>query len=130
MKLRISIGIAVLLLIILSAGCQSKRISTTQTISHIGFTIYNLGPITAGPDGNLWFTEFTKNKIDKISPITGIITQYSISTANAGPSGIAAGPDGNLWFTELFTNKIGKISLKDGIITEYPINNQSQKYLK
>ena len=111
------------LIVILSAGCQSKNISPTPTVSHIGYNIYNLGAITAGPDGNLWFTEFTKNKIDKISPITGDTTQYSISTANAGPSGITAGPDGNLWFTELFTNKIGKISLKDGKITEYVVNN-------
>ena len=111
------------LIVILSASCQPKNISTTPTISHIGFTIYNLGAITTGPDGNLWFTEFTENKIDKISPVTGAITQYSISTANTGPSGITSGPDGNLWFTELFTNKIGKISLKDGKITEYVVNN-------
>jgi virginiamycin B lyase len=80
--------------------------------------------ITAGPDGNMWFT--VGNQVGKISPITGIITQYSISTANAGPYGITAGPDGNLWFTEEI-GKIGKISLKDGKITEYSINNRSQK---
>ena len=30
----------------------------------------------------------------------GVITEFSVPTANSGPSGITAGPDGNLWFTE------------------------------
>lgn len=32
--------------------------------------------ITSGPDGNLWFTEGNANKIGKISPATGVITEY------------------------------------------------------
>jgi len=54
----------------------------------------------AGPDGNLWFTEIEGNKIGKISPVTGVITEYSVSTELVGPVGITAGPDGNIWFTE------------------------------
>ncbi len=65
--------------------------------------------ITAGPDGNLWFTEWGVDKIGKITT-GGTITGYPVPTANAQPEGITAGPDGNLWFTESASNKIGKIT--------------------
>src|SRR5262249_5317872 len=75
--------------------------------------------ITAGPDGNLWFTEYTGNKIGRINT-GGAITEYPIPTADSVLSGIALGPDGNLWFTELLGNKIGRITTV-GAITEYPV---------
>jgi streptogramin lyase len=53
----------------------------------------------AGPDGNLWFTEFLGDRIGRITP-SGTINEYSVPTTPSGPSGIAVGPDGNLWFTE------------------------------
>jgi hypothetical protein len=64
--------------------------------------------ITAGPDGNIWFTEAHANKIGRITP-AGIITEFTVPTANSGPRGITAGPDGNIWFTESFSNTIGQI---------------------
>src|SRR5262249_24995658 len=62
--------------------------------------------ITAGPDGNLWFTE-SVGKIGRITP-AGTITEFPIPTAGSAPYRITAGPDGNLWFTELsgFSGKI------------------------
>jgi streptogramin lyase len=60
--------------------------------------------ITAGPDGNLWFTE--NGKIGKITT-GGTITEYGGSLSH--PHGITAGPDGNLWFTEFGNGKIGRI---------------------
>src|SRR6266571_3643622 len=71
--------------------------------------------ITAGPDGNLWFTE--SDKIGRITP-GGTITVFALPTANSQPFGIAAGPDGNLWFTE--SDKIGRIT-PGGTITEFPM---------
>src|SRR4029453_18259009 len=53
--------------------------------------------ITAGPDGNLWFTELFGNRIGRITP-AGVVTELSAGiTAAAAPFGITAGPDGNLW---------------------------------
>jgi uncharacterized protein (TIGR03437 family) len=75
--------------------------------------------IATGPDGNLWFTENTGNKIGKITP-AGIISEFNIPSANAQPFGIATGPDGNLWFTEGAGDKIGKIT-PAGVITEFNI---------
>ncbi len=56
--------------------------------------------IAAGPDGNLWFTEFSLNpKIGRIT-VAGAITEFPTPRPDATPAGIVAGPDGNLWFTQ------------------------------
>ncbi len=63
--------------------------------------------ITAGPDGNMWFTEQFGNNIGSITP-AGVITEFPVPTNLSRPYGIIAGPDCNLWFTEIIANKIGK----------------------
>ena len=82
-----------------------------------------LSSITAGPDGNLWFTErgFAANKIGMINPITDAITEFAIPTAESFPTAITAGPDGNLWFLENDANQMGEINPTTGTITEFPI---------
>src|SRR5205814_1712179 len=74
--------------------------------------------ITPGPDGNLWFTA-DRNTISKITP-SGVISHYTIPTANAYPWGITAGPDGALWFTEEAGNNVGRVTTS-GSFTEYTI---------
>ena len=59
--------------------------------------------ITAGPDGNLWFTEQGAGKLGEINPATHAITEFPVPARewpyHAQPWGITTGPDGNLWFT-------------------------------
>src|SRR5262245_56858922 len=43
--------------------------------------------ITAGPDGNLWFTENTGNKIGRITP-TGTVHEFPVPTSGSNPWGI------------------------------------------
>lgn len=83
--------------------------------------------ITTGPDGNLWFMEFSlvagiPDKVGRITT-TGTFTEFPIREF-VGPFSIAAGPDGNLWFTEQSTNLIGRIS-PTGLISEFPIPTPS-----
>ena len=74
------------------------------------------GDITAGPDGNLWFTEFSGNRIGMVTP-AGVVTEFSAGIApQSHPAGIAAGPDGRLWFTQ--TDEIGSIT-PSGVVTEH-----------
>jgi streptogramin lyase len=75
--------------------------------------------ITAGPDGNLWFTENATNQIGRITP-AGAVREFPIVTSGSDPWGITAGPDGNLWFTEFFGNKIGRMTT-GGTLSEFPI---------
>src|ERR1043165_1475248 len=55
--------------------------------------------ITLGPDGNMWFTETSANKIGRIDP-KGHITEFVVPQAFSAPVDIVAGADGALWFTE------------------------------
>jgi streptogramin lyase len=71
--------------------------------------------ITAGPDGNLWFTSYSG--LGRITP-DGAVTTFALP--NRYPAGITAGPDGNVWFAEGAANRIGRIT-PDGVITEFPV---------
>jgi virginiamycin B lyase len=58
------------------------------------------GLITAGRDGNLWFSNIFA--IDSVAP-SGVFTEYIIpmlDSENGLLGGMAVGPDGNIWFTE------------------------------
>src|SRR6266567_1171871 len=77
--------------------------------------------ITAGPDGNLWFTEYSGNNIGRITPAGVVTGEFSIPTGYSRPFGITAGPDGNLWFTEFNGNNIGRIT-PAGVVTEFRIH--------
>jgi streptogramin lyase len=75
--------------------------------------------MTIGPDGNLWFTESSANKIGRITR-SGTVTEFTVPTANSSLSAITTGSDGNLWFTEQSASKIGRIT-PSGAITEFPL---------
>src|SRR5579883_962393 len=104
------------------AGCQQQATGIQQTIPNkmTEFPVPNsqggLGGITAGPDGNLWFTEQWRSRIGRITP-QGKITEF---LAGNQPWGITTGPDGNLWFTEYGSNQIGRMTLA-GAVTEFAV---------
>jgi virginiamycin B lyase len=86
--------------------------------------------ITAGPDGNIWFTETSTcsltnpcsfpNNYAKITP-NGAITEFPVGGGYA--YNIATGPDGNLWSTIHWRegSSITRIN-PDGLITEFCIS--------
>src|SRR5208337_2211810 len=93
---------------------------TVGAISEVAIPTLNSVPagITAGPDGNLWFTEFSGDRIGRITP-GGTVTEFSTGiTPNSDPDEITAGPDGNLWFTEASGDRIGRIT-PGGTVTEF-----------
>ncbi|EEF60409.1 virginiamycin B lyase family protein [Pedosphaera parvula] len=83
--------------------------------------------ITLGPDGNLWLTQFSGNRIARIQANAssvqgpGFITEFVIPTADTRPYGITTGPDGNLWFTEAHANRIGRITTNGVFLPEFLI---------
>jgi virginiamycin B lyase len=89
--------------------------------------------ITSGPDGAIWFIEYSANQIGRIDPTTHAITEYAIPTPNSGASqSITRGSDGALWFTEgagmgdgVGANQIGRIDPTTHLITEYAIPTPS-----
>src|SRR5262249_53513744 len=74
--------------------------------------------ITAGPDGNIWFTA----PLGRINPTTGAITEYPVPFANYSLYAITSGPDGNLWFTDPGNNAIGVATLATSqlVVTQQP----------
>ena len=111
------------------SGNRIGRITPSGTVTEFssGITASSQpSGITAGPDGNLWFTERQSgNRIGRITP-TGTMTEFSsgISAKGSAPNGITAGPDGNLWFTENGGNRIGAHH-PDGTVTEFRIGISS-----
>jgi virginiamycin B lyase len=107
-------------------------VATVLAINHSGasptpaFTYYDIPTpgstpfsIAEGPDGAMWFTESSGNKIGHING-DGSISEYALPNANSDPKQIVAGPDGAMWFTEDIGNRIGRIAM-DGTITEYAV---------
>lgn len=72
--------------------------------------------ITAGPEGDLWFTETGGGKIGRITP-SGQIAEFPLP-AGSHPFGIAMGADGNLWFTG--DARISRMT-PSGEVTEFPL---------
>ncbi|MDB5066023.1 MAG: hypothetical protein JWM18_2457 [Chloroflexi bacterium] len=76
---------------------------------------YLEGAITAGPDGNAWFTG--TDVVSRITP-EGTVTHFEAPLVTTSGAGIVAAPDGNLWFGE--GNGIGRIT-PWGLITDFPL---------
>jgi streptogramin lyase len=86
--------------------------------------------IAAGPDGSLWFTEWSANKIGRITT-DGVITEFKLPGLTS-PGDIASGSDGSLWFTRSTWSSwenggpyqsppmIGRITTA-GVVSEFPI---------
>lgn len=82
-----------------------------------GTVTHNSHPefITAGSDGNLWFTEFTGLKIAKITT-AGVVTEYSaphLSGDIFGPFGIGLGADGKVYFGNLEDDSVTAVTPTD-----------------
>src|SRR5438034_225312 len=103
-----------------AAGAQPQGLTITEYPVPSGLPQF----ITAGPDGNLWFTELF-SRIGRITT-SGVITEFPVPTAG-NPNGITAGPDGNLWFADYGADKIGKITTS-GVITEFSVPTPGNPY--
>jgi streptogramin lyase len=94
------------------------RITPTGAVTEFS-VMTGVEGIAAGPDGNLWFTEFEADQIGRIST-TGSVSEFALPTANSRPWQITAGSDGAMWFTENFASRLGRITTS-GNLVEYRI---------
>jgi virginiamycin B lyase len=88
-------------------------------VTRYGVPVSDLGDITDGPDGALWFTASDPGEIGRITT-SGSVTMYPLPSPDSAPGGITRGPDGALWFTEVTDTglEIGRISTS-GTISQY-----------
>jgi streptogramin lyase len=68
-----------------------------------------ISSITAGADGNLYFTEPNANRIGRVST-AGEISELDLPNPGSRPRTIVAAPDGGLWFTEEGGDRVGRLS--------------------
>jgi streptogramin lyase len=92
---------------------------------HFGLDRIQLDGITAGPDGNVWFTDTDAGAIGNITPsgsFTEFVLDHTFPNYNLA-QGITTGADGNLWFGGLLNvagPRIGQIT-PDGTATRFSI---------
>src|SRR6202041_1615210 len=77
--------------------------------------------ITAGPDGNMWFTEYVSGNIGKITT-SGDVTEYPCSVQAVGAPctfnlSIVSGPDGNLWFAPTLAQGYLGVITPNGVLS-------------
>jgi streptogramin lyase len=116
-----------------SSGARSFAIVIPNVIPNpLAFTEYPVptassspNEIIKGPDGNLWFTELTGNRIGSIT-VGGTFAESALlpSNANSSPNALTLGPDLAVWFTEDnvgVRDAVGRIAgpTVGGAITEY-----------
>ncbi len=78
-----------------------------------------VGSMTAGPDGNIWFTEPYQNEMGMFDINTHLVNQFTMPLADTQPQAIALGGDGNLYFTEGGQNKIGQLNPISHVVTNF-----------
>ncbi|HLJ82759.1 MAG TPA: hypothetical protein VKT51_01120 [Candidatus Eremiobacteraceae bacterium] len=81
--------------------------------------------MTLGPDGNVWFSEFSH--YGKITT-SGAITEFTFadSTTSNYFDGIVAGPDGNIWISEYNSSIVDKIVPATGHETTFSLGCSGQ----
>jgi len=76
--------------------------------------------VTVGPDGSVWFSEESANKIGQLDPKTGKCKEYPITEEkNVAPHGLAADSNGNVWFAASLGGFIGRLDPNSGKVTVY-----------
>jgi virginiamycin B lyase len=92
-----------------------------DTFYPVPTTYADLGDITAGPDGNMWFLENTVRQIGRVTP-DGQITEFPVDTGGYALTHIVAGPDGALWFTGIENGgaAVGRITT-DGQVSTFSV---------
>jgi virginiamycin B lyase len=96
--------------------------------AHLGQS--ELGPITVGPDGNLWFTQPAgtstqeEGVIYRMTPGGAISHQRGVGILS-DPSSITAGPGDKLWFTEN-SDEVGSITTHGAVSAPISTGNGSE----
>ena len=111
--MRASAGVLCASLAISIAGCAARTNPPLPGVPQPGKGPLTVSPhspyaIAAGPDGNIWFTEYQGDSLGMMTP-AGEVMRFPIA-----PDGIAerltGGPDGAIWFTDPKGNRIGRIA--------------------
>src|SRR5512132_3729312 len=102
-----------LLILLLVVAAPASAEPTVQEFGDGLTANAELGDIVLGPDGNLWFTEKTANKIGRVTPGNPpVIAEVDAPTSFTEPFNITVGPDNKIWFSGKFSGAggVGRIN--------------------
>lgn len=107
-RLRVAVAALAAALAVVAVPASAGAASGTVTLFPTPTADSHPFGITAGPDGNVWFTEknLVAKPIGRIAP-DGTITEFATSAGSA-PEAITTGPDGNLWYSD--GNNVGRMT--------------------
>jgi streptogramin lyase len=97
-------------------GNRIGRMTTAGVVTEFPVAPESPWGMTAGPDGNVWFTLYYSDVIGRITP-SGAVREYSV-TPGSWPHDIAAGPDGHLWFLTTGST-IGRMTTDGHLVAEF-----------
>jgi virginiamycin B lyase len=81
--------------------------------------------IAAGPDGALWFTENTLNRIGRITT-SGTVTEFPTTVET---NSITGGPDGAIWFTSNTYHAIVRMTTAGTVTNVFSTGNLSPHFI-
>jgi virginiamycin B lyase len=74
------------------------------------------------PDGSIWFLEFQSNKVGRLEPMTGKITEFPIGPGNPNALALVGGKiwytQGGMFWVNTFSNKLGSLDPVTGDVEE------------
>jgi virginiamycin B lyase len=80
----------------------------------------DVGWMTRGPDGSVWFAERDTGKVGQIGA-NGSMREYALPSADAVPQGIVFASDGNVYVTEQGSNAIARLNPVTGAATDISV---------
>ncbi len=83
--------------------------------------------IAAGPDGALWFTDFSAHKIGRIT-VGGTLTLQSPIPPTSSPYDITAGSDGAMWFVSQNPSSVSRIDAAGNVLTKNLASGTANPY--
>lgn len=94
--------------------------ATSGTFTQFPIPTVGSDPYDVAVDGNgiVWFTEFQANRIGRLDPSTGVITETVVT---GDPRQIAIATDGTVWFTERFANAVGDLDPATSQVSLFPL---------
>jgi streptogramin lyase len=79
--------------------------------------------MTTGPDGNIWFTHYSRSTIVRMA-VDGTVTELLLPP-KAHPSGLVVGPDQNIWYLTTRDPQGVDRMTTSGQITHFPVTTAS-----
>lgn len=76
--------------------------------------------VTTANNGDLITDEFIGNKMGRVDPHTGKVSEIPLDNAVGLPGGQNRGPDGDIWFGEVGGNGLGRLNPQTEKVTTYP----------